>query len=339
MRLIQFLNDNDQTAVGIVESLQHVKVLQGVTSMLALANRAIAQQTSLESLANLLCDDELLDYQQLLDQGRLLSPIRHPDPAHLVVSGTGLTHLGSAATRAAMHSKVSNTNEQLTDTMKMFQMGVKGGKPQKGELGVQPEWFYKGDGDIIAAPEADLVSPAFALDGSEEPEIAGIYLIAYDGTPYRIGFCLGNEFSDHVTEQINYLYLAHSKLRPCSLGPELLLGELPKNIIGNSRIIRQDENGNENIIWQKEFLSGEDNMSHTIANLEYHHFKYQGFLRPGDIHVHFFGTGTLSFGDGIKTECGDIFEIQSDTFGQMLRNKLVLNKATPKHSATNIKSL
>ena len=42
-------------------------------------------------------------------EGRLLAPINHPDPAHLHLTGTGLTHLGSAATRDAMHKKLSAT--------------------------------------------------------------------------------------------------------------------------------------------------------------------------------------------------------------------------------------
>ena len=48
-------------------------------------------------------------------------------------------------------------------------------------------------------------------------------------------------------------------------------------------------------------------MAHSLANLEYHHFKYPGFRRPGDVHVHFFGTATLSFADGIRTQEGDRF--------------------------------
>lgn len=63
-------------------------------------------------------------------------------------------------------------------------------------------------------------------------------------------------------------------------------------------------------------------MSHTIANLEHHHFKYELFRRPGDIHVHFFGTATLSFSDGVKTETGDQFEIAAKPFRYPLINKL-----------------
>ena len=160
------------------------------------------------------------------------------------------------------------------------------------------------------------------LDGGEEPEIVGIYLIDDAGAPVRIGFALGNEFSDHITERQNYLWLAHSKLRPASVGPELLVGDLPADINGMSRIRRGKE-----IIWEKPFLSGEQNMAHSIANLEAHHFKYGLFRRPGDVHVHFFGTATLSFSDGVKTQKGDVFEIESETFGLPLRNRLSVEKA------------
>jgi hypothetical protein len=61
-------------------------------------------------------------------------------------------------------------------------------------------------------------------------------------------------------------------------------------------------------------------MSHYVRNLEHHHFKYDLFRRPGDVHVHFFGTATLSFADGIKTQDGDVFEIEAEPFGLPLRN-------------------
>ena len=250
-------------------------------------------------------------------------PVSHPDPAHLHLTGTGLTHLGSASARDAMHAKLEGA-ETLTDSMKMFQMGLKGGRPAPGAVGAQPEWFYKGTGHAAIAPGAALNAPGFAEDGGEEPEIAGLYLIGPDGTPHRIGWALGNEFSDHVTERVNYLYLAHSKLRVASYGPEILVGDLPADVRGHSRILRGGK-----VIWEKPFLSGEANMSHTLANLEHHHFKYGIFRQPGDLHVHFFGTATLSFADGIKTVEGDTFEIEVADFGQPLRNSLSFEPKTP----------
>lgn len=277
---------------------------------------------------------DAVDLEAAYEEGRVLLPVTHPDPEHLHLTGTGLTHLGSAATRDAMHTAATQTDEaSLTNSMKMFRMGLEAGKPAAGKIGVQPEWFYKGNGAVATAPGAPLVSPDFALDGGEEPEIAGIYVIGDDGTPFRIGFALSNEFSDHVTERQNYLYLAHSKLRPASFGPEILIGDLPDDIRGTSRIRRGGET-----IWEKPFLSGEANMSHTIANLEHHHFKYGLFRQPGDVHVHMFGTATLSFADGVRAGEGDVFEIEAAQFGLPLRNPLAIT-APHGDGAVRVKSL
>ena len=143
-----------------------------------------------------------------------MAPIAHPDPAHLHLTGTGLTHLGSAATRDAMHKKRRRCRGEAHRLHEDVPHGPRGRQAGQGQTGVQPEWFYKGNGTHgRRRPASRSSSPAFALDAGEEPEIAGIYLIGDDGTPFRIGFALGNEFSDHVTERLNYLYLAHSKLR------------------------------------------------------------------------------------------------------------------------------
>lgn len=325
MRLIQLLDDGGNTRVGVVdEAGARVRLLDGVDSTYALAGAALAAARSLDEQVAATPGQETLDYPALLQAGRVLPPLHHPDPAHCLVTGTGLTHLGSAAARDAMHQKLQQQAEDgtLTDSMRMFQWGVEGGIPAPGNVGAQPEWFYKGDGGFLVAPEQPLVQPAFADDGGEEPEVVGVYVIGPDGTPWRVGFALANEFSDHVMERQNYLWLAHSKLRTLSFGPELLLGPLPDTVEGMSRIRRNGE-----VIWEKPFLSGEANMSHTIANLEMHHFKYPGFRRPGDVHVHSFGTATLSFADGIRAQEGDVFEVESAVFGRPLRNPLTIARA------------
>lgn len=296
----------------IVRNGDEARLIPAIKTVYALAELAVNKGCK---IADVIPDGgEPVDVAALASEGKLDVPVRHPEPARMYLCGTGLTHLGSASTRNAMHAAAT---EDVSDSMKMFQMGVEGGKPADGAVGAQPEWFYKGPGTEAVAPGDPLLSPGFALDGGEEPEIAGFYLIGADGTPNRIGFTLSNEFSDHVTERINYLFLAHSKLRPASFGPELLVGDLPRHIEGRSRILRRGE-----VIFDQPFVSGEDNMSHTIANLEHHHFKYAPFRRAGDLHVHMFGTATLSFGAGVKTEDGDVFEISAPAFGAPLRNAL-----------------
>jgi len=308
--LVQFRRGSERGLAGL-DAQGKAHVIAGASTTIELAGQAIDAGERLADLASeRSCDP--LD----LSEVSLLAPIDHADPAHLTITGTGLTHLGSAEGRDRMHRAASAG--QATDSMRMFLMGEAGGKPADGKPGVQPEWFYKGDGATLVGPGEALPMPAFALDGGEEPEIAGVYLIGGGGAPLRLGFALGNEFSDHVTERENYLWLAHSKLRLAALGPELLLGELPRDVRGISRIRRDGA-----VLWEKPFSTGEANMTHSLANLEHHHFKYARFRRPGDVHVHFFGTATASFADGIETRPGDVFEIEADAFALPLRNPLV----------------
>lgn len=314
MRLIQYMAE-DRLRVAVVESEATVRPVINEGGTYALARMAIDSASRIEQVVTERLEDTTIDYQALTDERRLLPPLTHHDPAHCYVTGTGLTHLGSADTRDSMHAKIAEADVEMTDSMRMFQLGLERGKPDDGNIGAQPEWFYKGDGDCVVAPEEALPVPAFAEDAGEEPELAGLYINDNGGNPWRVGFALGNEFSDHTIEQYNYLWLAHSKLRACSFGPELLIGELPEHLEGVSRIVRDGET-----LWEKPFLTGEANMAHSLANLEHHHFKYEGFRRPGDVHVHFFGTATLSFAYGVTTRDGDRFEIALPAFGRPLRN-------------------
>lgn len=315
-RLAQWRGPDGQRAVILARNDQ-AHLVSGVATVRELATLAIGKGRTLLDAALELGLEAPVDLGVEFALGRLIAPIDHADPAHLTLSGTGLTHLGSAEGRDAMH-RAAASGSNLTDSMRIFLEGLEGGKPPAGQVGQQPEWFYKGDGTNLRGPGEDLEMPSFALDGGEEPELAGIYMIGPDGQPFRLGLCLANEFSDHRTERHNYLWLAHSKLRTAAIGPELSLGQPPTHVAGTSRIVRD---GTE--LWSRTFVTGEDNMSHSLDNLEAHHFKYAQFRQPGDIHVHFFGTATLSFSDGIETRPGDVFEISADAFALPLRNRMI----------------
>lgn len=323
MRLIQFLDTQGHSQVGRVNDAgTHVAVLSGFHSVYELVQACFKQAVSLDSLTQSASTSGEESYSVLLTSGRMLPPLTHPDPHHCLVSGTGLTHLGSAATRDAMHQQAKTPIENappVTDSARMFQWGIEGGKPTGSEPGAQPEWFYKGNGNIVVGCGSPITAPSFALDCGEEPELVGLYVISPEGNPMRLGFSIGNEFSDHITERRNYLYLAHSKLRQCSVGPELRTGSLPHHLEGRS-CIRQGDT----IRWERPFLTGENNMCHSLANLEYHHFKYAAHRIRGDVHLHFFGTATLSFADGIKVAPGERYEIHLPALGAPLVNPLVI---------------
>jgi hypothetical protein len=253
---------------------------------------------------------------------KLLPAFDHPDdPARCLVSGTGLTHRKSAENRQAMHADAA----AVTDSMRMYQSGVEGGRPSDDRIGTAPEWFYKGNGTILRAHNEPLLVPPYAGDGGEEPEIAGAYVIARDGTPVRVGFMQANEFSDHKTERMNYLYLAPSKLRTCSVGPELIIDADFSSCRGKVSILRGGE-----VFWEKSIASGEDSMCHSLANLEHHHFKFEQHRRPGDAHIHFFGADAFSFGDAVELQDGDLMQVAFDGFGRPLRNPVRFDRTAEK---------
>jgi hypothetical protein len=199
--------------------------------------------------------------------------------------------------------------------MKMFRWGLEGGRPAPECVGTPPEWFYKGTGTSLRAHGEPLEIPPYAEDGGEEAEIAGIYLIGPDGQPRRIGMAVGNEFSDHQFEKKNYLNLAGSKLRTCAVGPELVVDPKFDSVPVEVQIQRDGS-----VLWTKSFRTGEAEMCHSLANIEHHHFKFEAHRRPGDVHVHFFGTDCLSFADGIRLQDGDVMQAAVQGFGRPLRN-------------------
>jgi hypothetical protein len=329
MRLIQFRDSAGNRAVAAITDGGGPRLVRAATSVRDLALEAHRAGRSLSETVEAQGLGDRVDYDALIKERRVLVPLDHPEPSRMIVALTGLTHLGSAQSRDAMHVKLQGSD--LTDSMKMFKLGLEGGRPRAGVIGVQPEWAYKGDGSWIVAPEQPLELPGYAEDGGEEGEVVGLYVIGDGGEVLRVGFALGNEYSDHVMERRNYLYLAHSKLRQCSFGPELMLGELPPEVTGQVSISRD---GRET--WRGELLSGEANMCHSIANLEQHHFKYLSFRRPGDVHVYFFGASCLSCTEGVAPRPGDVFEVASPVFGRPLRNPLV---AGAPHEAVSVQAL
>jgi hypothetical protein len=320
MRLIQFIELSGARAVGAILDGGPPRVVHSASSVRDLALEAHRSGRRLAETVEAHGLGETVDYDALVAEKRLLVPLDHPVPSRMIVALTGLTHLGSAQSRDSMHLKLQGAD--LTDSMKMFKLGLEGGKPQGGAIGVQPEWAYKGDGSWLVAPEQPLELPGYAQDGGEEGEVVGLYVIGDGGEPLRVGYALGNEYSDHVMERQNYLWLAHSKLRQSSFGPELLVGELPKDLRGTVRIVREGREA-----WRGELLSGEANMCHSVANLEQHHFKYAGFRRPGDVHVYYFGASCLSCSDNFAPKAGDVFEVAAPAFGRPLRNPLVAGRA------------
>ncbi len=213
-----------------------------------------------------------VDVRAFCDQGRMLPPILHADPAHLHITGTTSQHR---------------------------------------------QWFHPGTGDVLIGPGAPVIRAGVADEFADEAGIAGVYVIGPDGAPSRVGFVLANGFSDIPGQRLDDLYPGHFKLWQASFGPELLVGPLPGGIGGTSRIRRGDE-----IVVEMPLQSGGENMSQSVAALEHDLFRSGIHLRPGDVHIHIFGTARLSFAHGFAPGEEDVLETEAAPFGLPLWNPL-----------------
>ena len=323
MRLIQLQRAEERRVAAVDEP--KLRLLNGIVcrTIYDLAAKTAEEGGSLAAAAGKALSTDVLEYDDIYkgrSEWKILPCFDHPsEVARCLVSGTGLTHKASAENRAAMHKSAA---APMTDSARMYQMGLDGGNPSAGQIGVQPEWFFKGNGSVLKAHGEALEVPPYGWDGGEEPEIAGVYLISPSGEPLRVGLTIANEFSDHQMEKKNYLYLAPSKLRNCSIGPELSIGETPfDRVEGKVAVYRRGQ-----VLWSTVIFSGQENMSHSVPNLEHHHFKYEAHRRPGDVHIHFFGADAFSFGEGVALEDGDVMEISFAGFGRPLRNVLKIRE-------------
>jgi hypothetical protein len=319
IRLVQLIHPGLGRKLALVQEPSLI-LLEEVCSVYELATESINTQKDIASIIQDLLSKSVLEYDPVyagVSEWKLLPSFDCPhNPFSCLVSGTGLTHKNSALNRQMMHQADAGN---LTDSMKMYQWGLEGGQPADNQVGTQPEWFYKGTGANLKAHREPLVVPRYANDGGEEPEIAGIYIIDKNRRPFRIGFTTSNEFSDHVMEKKNYLYLAPSKLRNCSIGPELVIDHDFSGVKGAVKVSR-----NNKTIWSADVHTGEQNMAHSLANLEYHHFKYADHRQPLQSHVHFFGADAFSFGSGIRLETGDEMHVQWQGLGRPLINPIVV---------------
>ncbi len=313
--LVQLQNPHGVRLVALVDG-NSLRPLERVNSVYDLCQRALVTGASLLDLVHNSVGKDSVPYDEAYKgpDWRILPAFDHPEePGRCHVTGTGLTHRTSVENRNAMHQEKTT----VTDSMRMYQWGLEGGTPPSGTIGTSPEWFYKGNASCLRGHGDDLTVPAFAEDGGDESEIAGAYIIDDTGTPRRVGMTQGNEFSDHVFEKKNYLYLASSKLRECSIGPELVLNPHFSDVRGSARVLRGTAP-----VWEKSIKTGEANMCHSRENMEHHHFKFPMHRRPGDVHIHFFGASALSFGDGVSLQAGDVMEVHYEGFGRPLRNPI-----------------
>jgi hypothetical protein len=107
VRLAQFIDENGKRALAVSARGESRRV-KGARTMLDLARQALAEGVSLRKLVADRGVGSRVDLARALKERRVLAPIDHKDPAHVFVTGTGLTHLvrRRAATKCTRTSPI-----------------------------------------------------------------------------------------------------------------------------------------------------------------------------------------------------------------------------------------
>ena len=318
-----YLKYKNTKRLAVTRNSRDYSVLDTEKSLYTLVLDSLNKDELLEEFINKI---PILDVIKKDDSIDFLFPISSENALNTIVSGTGLTHKNSVMTSDSM-----KLNKDLNEAERIYLDGLNEGKPNEGNIGANPEWFFKGFGDQLYTSGDTLNVPPYALGAGEEAEIAAIYVIDAKGNPCRVGFALGNEFSDHVIEKRNTYYLAQSKLLPCSIGPEVFIGEFPAEIFGKIKILRKNK-----IIWEEDFKTGSKYMTHSLENIEHHVFKHEIFRKPGGVHVLYLGADQFSFRDGIEFCSEDKIDISANIFKFPLVNKVFVNSKQKHFSVKKI---
>ncbi len=149
--LVQLQHPEHGRRVARVEANELV-LLEKYKSAYELAWESVSRQGRLSDLIEAHRSENRLDYDAIYtgqSDWKLLPAFDFPhNPTRCLITGTGLTHKNSALDRDSMH-KGQAAHAEPSDSMKMYNLGVEGGCPHSANAGAQPEWFYKGEGDIL----------------------------------------------------------------------------------------------------------------------------------------------------------------------------------------------
>ncbi|NND35458.1 MAG: GguC protein, partial [Saprospiraceae bacterium] len=152
MHLVQLRHEGGERRVALVDAEQLHLLTRQYPTTYHLASTVVDSKKLLSQTVEGALSSMVLDYDAIYrqrSQWQILPAIDHPNQSECLVTGTGLTHKASAANRQKMH--LAADDQDLTDSMQMYLWGEERGKPPAGKIGVQPEWFYKGNGSVLRA--------------------------------------------------------------------------------------------------------------------------------------------------------------------------------------------
>ncbi len=204
MRLVQYREPGGHRAVAVMDRAPPTEArrVQDAENTYELALEALETGKSLAETVRLHGTDAVIDLDKVGREGRLLPPIEHPVPTRCWITGSEIG---------------------------------------PGEGQVPLGWFFRGNGATLVGSGQPLQQPDFGMGAAARAAVVGLYIIADDGTPCRLGWALGNDFTDDRVLGLGPAHRAPARLRASAVGPELVFGDLPREITGSVRLRRGSE--------------------------------------------------------------------------------------------------
>jgi hypothetical protein len=177
----------------------------------------------------------------------------------------------------------------------------------------QPNWFFKGLGDVLKVSGEPLRVPGQALAVTEEAEVVLVYIGDADGVPRYAGYTFGNDLTDIGRFRAHNGHLSYAKLCDAGIAPWLFLGTPPAHVTGHVTIERAGTTA-----WQGTFITGAKALHYGLRDITAELFSYASLRHPGRVHYVYLGADRSSFHSGFSTADRDRITIEFATHGVRL---------------------
>ena len=181
----------------------------------------------------------------------------------------------------------------------------------------QPNWFFKGLGEVLKVSGEPLRVPQDALAVTEEAEVVLVYVGDADGAPKYAGYTFGNDLTDIGRFKRHAGHLSYAKLCDAGVAPYLFLGTPPQQVTGQVTIERDGEQA-----WRGPFATGVKALHYGLRDMTAGLFANASLLHPGRVHYVYLGADRSSFHHGFTMADRDRVTIEFATHGVTLSHPL-----------------
>ncbi|MEU8891914.1 FAH family protein [Streptomyces sp. NPDC048442] len=186
------------------------------------------------------------------------------------------------------------------------------------EVPDQPNWFFKGLGNVLRVPGLPLSVPGDAVAVTEEAEVVLVYVDDEEGESHYAGYTFGNDLTDIGRFKQHAGHLSYAKLCDTAVAPWLHLGAPPRSVTGAVTVERDGAPA-----WKGSFTTGTDALHYDLDTMMRRLFAYESLHHPGRTHYVYIGADRSSFHGGFRLEDGDRVTLDFASHGVTVSNPLV----------------